>query len=72
MYEMFLLKILLGIPKCECQNVLLLFFFQIDTVINMELRNRRLDAAPNLDGNIEINGEDDAEPLLNEDEVDSR
>ena len=48
------------------------FFFQIDTVINMELRNRRLDAAPNLDGNIEINGEDDAEPLLNEDEVDSR
>jgi len=38
----------------------------------MELRNRRLDPAPNLDGNTEINGEDDDEPLLNEDEVDSK
>lgn len=35
----------------------------------MELRNRRLDPAPNLDGNTEINAEDDDEPLLNEDEV---
>ena len=34
----------------------------------MELRNRRLDPAPNLDGNTEINGEDDDEPLLNEDD----
>ena len=52
------------------QNIhVVAYFFQIDTVINMELRNRRLDPAPNLDGNTEINGEDDDEPLLNEYEV---
>ena len=38
--------------------------FQIDTIINMELRSRRLEPSSNLDGHTEHTDDDDEEPLL--------